>query len=102
MTEKIEANYDELERLSSVFMQECDRVQDMLNTVKNAMGNLQNGGWMGRGADAFYAEMNDEIVPATIRLQEALEEGSRITDQIIVTMQQAEEEAGNQFKTYRL
>ncbi|NUM45025.1 MAG: WXG100 family type VII secretion target [Anaerolineales bacterium] len=102
MTEKIEANYDELERLSSVFMQECDRVQDMLNTVKNAMGNLQIGGWMGRGADAFYAEMNDEIVPATIRLQEALEEGSRITDQIIVTMQQAEEEAGNQFKTYRL
>ena len=99
MFDQVEANYDQLDQVSSQFANQADAVQQMLQQVRASLSQLENGGWIGDAADAFFAEMNQVVLPATWRLQNALEEGSQATKDISQTFQQAEEEASNPFKS---
>jgi WXG100 family type VII secretion target len=98
MFDRIEADYDQLEQLSARFMNQSQAIEQMLQNVRSSMGNLENGGWIGRGSNAFFAEMNGEVLPASERLQQALDEASRMTRVITQTVQQAEEEASTLFR----
>jgi WXG100 family type VII secretion target len=98
MVDKIEANYEQLEQLAGRFANQGQSIQQMLQSVRNSMSKLENGGWIGRGSEAFFAEMNGEVLPASQRLQQALEEADRVTKSISQTMQQAEEEASSPFR----
>jgi len=96
--DEIRADYESLEQLASQFANQAQAVQQMLQNVKGAMDPLEGGGWIGRGSDAFFSEMNSEVLPATTRLQQALDEASRVTKQIVETVKQAEEEASSPFR----
>lgn len=98
MHDRIEVNYEQMEQIASQFANQAQEVQQMVQKVRSSMSNLENGGWEGRGSDAFFAEMNSEVLPASERLQQALEEANRVTKSIMQTVQQAEEEASAQFK----
>ena len=96
--DEIRADYEALEGLSQRFLNQAQVIQQMLQDVRAKMGNLQNGGWIGRGSDAFFNEMDGEVLPASDRLQQALDEGGRVTKFISQTIEQAEEEACNPFR----
>lgn len=98
MSDEIRADYDELENCSSRFGNQSQAIQEMLQKVRSSMDKLENDGWIGRGSDAFFAEMNSDVLPATERLQQALDEACRITRDIAQTVQQAEEEASSPFR----
>lgn len=98
MADEIRADYDRLEQVANQFANQSQAVGQMLQKVRGSMDPLEGGGWIGRGSDAFFAEMNDEVLPASQRLQEALDEASRVTKQIIQTVKQAEEEASSPFR----
>jgi WXG100 family type VII secretion target len=66
--------------------------------LSQQVGHMQNGGWVGKGADAFYTEIDQIIHPALRRLHVALCEAQNVTLQISQVMQQAEEEAANLFQ----
>jgi GH24 family phage-related lysozyme (muramidase) len=61
------------------------------------MEHLQGGAWRGRGADAFYAEMKDWVLPAVDRLVKALEEACHCTGTLTERFQAAEREAAALF-----
>lgn len=96
--DEIRADYDRLEQLANQFASQSQAIQQMLQNVRGSMDPLQSGGWIGRGSDAFFTEMQSEVLPATQRLQEALDEANRVTKQIIQTVKQAEEEASSPFR----
>ena len=96
--DEIRADYDQLEQLANQFANQSQAIQQMLQNVRGSMDPLQSGGWIGRGSDAFFSEMQSEVLPATQRLQEALDEANRVTKQIIQTVKQAEEEASSPFR----
>lgn len=98
MADEIRANYDELEQVASRFNGQSQSVEEMLQKVRGAMEKLADGGWIGRGADAFFAEMEGEVLPAVKRLVEALGNAAQTTGQIAQDMQQAEEEASSLFR----
>ena len=98
MADEIRADYEELEQIATRFANQSQAVEQMLQKVRSSMDKLENGGWIGRGSDAFFAEMNSEVLPATQRLQQALDEASRATKDIVQTVQDAEEEAGSRFR----
>jgi hypothetical protein len=58
---------------------------------------LEQGGWEGQGATAFYDEMQNEVFPAMQRLMSALSEAQMVTLQIRDIIWQAEEEAASVF-----
>jgi WXG100 family type VII secretion target len=100
MSDEIRADYDQLEQVAHRFASQSQSVQDTLQRVRGSMETLR-GGWMGRGSDAFFSEMESEVLPATQRLQEALDTANQVTRMIVQIMQQADEEASQPFTSSR-
>ncbi|HID51614.1 MAG TPA: WXG100 family type VII secretion target [Anaerolineae bacterium] len=100
MADEIRVDYDRMEQVASQFANQSQAIQQMLQKVRGSMDPLESGGWVGRGSDAFFSEMQSEVLPATERLQQALDEASRVTKQIVQTVRQAEEEACSPFRTH--
>ena len=98
MADEVRADYEQLEQVASRFANQSQEVQQMLQQVRNQMQKLQSD-WIGRGSEAFFSEMEGEVLPAVQRLQQALEEANRVTNEIVQTMQQAEDEASSPFRS---
>ena len=98
MTDLILVDYERLEKLAAVFGQQSENIAQMLQQVQGSVNPLQAGGWMGKGSDAFFGEMEGVVLPAVQRLIEALGEANLVTRQIIEVMQQADEEASASFR----
>ena len=94
---KIRGDYDSLTRAASSFSKQAQAAQEMTRRVKGQMGVLQSGDWIGRGAQAFYQEMEQEVLPSLNRLANALDEAGRVTQKIRGILQKAEAEAARLF-----
>jgi WXG100 family type VII secretion target len=83
--------------MENKFVQMADVVQELANKIKSGDNSLRQGGWVGRGSDAFYSEMDSLVMPAIARLQRALEEGGQALNRIARIFDEAEEEARSGF-----
>ena len=101
MSDEIRADYDNLGNVASRFANQSQVIQQLLQKVNGSMDKLENGGWKGRGSDAFFQEMHSEVLPASQRLQEVLGHASQVTQTIIQTVQRAEQEASSPFRNSR-
>ena len=98
MAEEIRADYDKLGQVASRFDKQAQHIDEMMRKVKSDFQKLEQGGWIGHGADAFFQEMHNLVFPATQRLENALKTGSHVTKEISQRVRQAEEEASSPFK----
>lgn len=98
MTDEIRVDYEAIEKIQTIFAREANAVTQLLQNVLRVQKQLQGGGWIGRGSDAFYAEMDEKINPAVRRLIEALTDASRTSKEIRAFMQEAEQEASSRFR----
>ncbi|HID51623.1 MAG TPA: WXG100 family type VII secretion target, partial [Anaerolineae bacterium] len=98
MAEVIRVDYEALAKIAARFGQQSEAIEEMLQMVRGAMTPLQNGGWVGRGSDAFFAEMESDILPAVRRLADALSQASEVSRQIGDVLQGAEDEACSPFR----
>jgi WXG100 family type VII secretion target len=95
---EIRAQYEELDQVANRFSAQAQAVASMRQRVRQRMDALEGGGWIGKGADSFYNEMNSEVLPAVERLRSALEEASDVTRRIVSVLHEAEDEASSLFK----
>lgn len=86
----IRSEYDKLESNAKRFSKSSNQVQRSLSKLKQALSEIEGGGWVGQAAKAFIAEMSDEVVPALERLVEWLEQGSTTTNQVLKLFREAE------------
>jgi WXG100 family type VII secretion target len=98
-TSKVQANYDELATIQSRFTEMADRVAQLTQKVRSDYDRLESGGWIGRGSEAFFAEMQDLIFPSLGRLQNAFEVASQRTAEIANKFHEAEDQASARFRT---
>ena len=96
MNNQIVADYERLNQVALRFTAQAQTIQEILQEVQSDLTNLQ-GEWVGRGSNAFFAEMESEVLPATQRLNQAMEQAQQTTQTIIRTIQQADEEAARPF-----
>ena len=94
----VRTDFDALQKIATTFRKESDNIKQMLKRIKQAMSTLQGGDWVGEGANKFYAEMNDSVLPSLQRLAAALDEAGATTERIGRTMKQAEDEAARLFQ----
>ena len=97
MADEIRVDYARLQQVAAQFSRQATAINQMQQQVKRRVGQLQSA-WVGKGSDAFFAEMNDKVLPATDRLQRALRDASKTTQQIAQLMAQAEEDAAAPFR----
>ena len=98
MHDEIRADYNQLEQVASQFGQQSQAIQQLLQKVQASMHKLEDRGWIGRGASAFFSEMRNEVLPASQRLQNTLDEASRVVKDISQTMKRAEHDASSRFR----
>ena len=90
MSNTIQADYEQLESIAGNFGKEADNSTAMTARVRKSYEDLKNGGWLGRGAEAFFNEMDSEILPALERFFAALEKGQSVTQQIVGDVRQTD------------
>ncbi|MCU0497380.1 MAG: WXG100 family type VII secretion target [Anaerolineae bacterium] len=98
MADKIEVNYEQLEQISQMLSALNDNFTGYTQKFVSMADNLTSQGWIGMGSDAFEAETKNEFIPRLKRLTAAFEQASSSIKQIVETMGNAEEEAGNRFR----
>src|SRR5262245_48080204 len=94
----IQARYDELDRVAARFGKASAASTELHKRIMHCVEVLERGGWQGRGADAFFAEMHGTLYPAMQRLVKALDEGRTTTLQVKEVLRAAEEQAAGLFK----
>lgn len=100
MNDIVQVDYEELESVAARFHQQSGAVeQQMHGSLLRAYNGLRDGGWVGRGAEAFFAEMDNEALPAVRRLVEVLSSASETTRQVAGIFQHADQEASAPFRS---
>ena len=90
---KVRADYEALKNVAQGFSQAAEATAQSLQLLKRQMDTLNGGDWIGQGASAFYAEMNDQVLPTFQRLHSALQTSADVTLKIGQAMKNAEDEA---------
>jgi WXG100 family type VII secretion target len=93
----IKAEYDSLEEIAKKFIEHADDTQNMFQSLGQTISQLEGGGWIGLGAQAFYEEISDLVNPALQRLNDALQDASSATGRISQAFADAEDEAARLF-----
>jgi WXG100 family type VII secretion target len=93
----VRSDHDQLKQIQSTFSKKADDINQMNNNLKSCLDTLKQGDWIGKGATQFYAEMDGQIMPALQKLQRALGEAGRVTQQISQVMQEAEDSSSKVF-----
>ena len=94
---KVQIQYDEFDGLINRIQQQLDTATNMINAVRQRVEVLQNGAWIGRGAESFYAEMNDLVFPGLWKLCQALDQAISSSRDVAGRFHNSEAEASNLF-----
>src|SRR3990170_3279336 len=95
---RFRCDYDSLTKIAQGFAQHASRASQTNRSLTQSMKTLKGGDWIGKGATAFYKEMEGEVMPAMLRLAKALEASDRVTRQIGKLIKQAEDDASRLFR----
>ncbi|PKO13950.1 MAG: hypothetical protein CVU39_16345 [Chloroflexi bacterium HGW-Chloroflexi-10] len=99
MAEKTELNYEQMQTMVKKFQSEADAINQLLNQTKSRAESLHGTGWVGRGSDQFFGEMEQLVIPAMGRLVQALHAAGGAADNIMKIYRNAEEQGQNIFKS---
>lgn len=90
---KLRWDYEALTQIAQAFGRQSEAVGQALQRVQRAKDTLQGGDWAGKGAKAFYQEMDDQVLPSVQRLRQALQTAQQVTRQIAQILEGAEQDA---------
>lgn len=99
MAEKSEVNYEQLENIVKRFRSEADAVNQLLTQTRGRVDGLHGNGWVGRGSDQFFGEMEQRVLPSMGRLVHALQAAASAADNIVKIYHNAEDQGQSVFKT---
>lgn len=95
---KVQVNYEDMDKICNQFIQESDQTEGTINLLKQGVEELRGGGWLGVGANAFYAEVDDHVFPNLDKLVKALQSTENQVRQAVAKMHETEDASANKFK----
>lgn len=98
MADKTEVNYEQLANIIKRLQAEADAITQLHTQTKSRVDSLHNNGWIGRGSDQFFTEMEQLILPAVTRLAGALQIAAQKASEISKIYRNAEEQGQGVFK----
>ena len=101
MSPIIQAKYTELAQTSLMFQQLAEKVRSIYDDLTVNTDALE-GEWIGYGAENFFSEMNDDILPAILRLEGAFLKTDQVINQISERFLETEANAALQIKNNSL
>lgn len=95
MPNEIIIDYDAVQKLSAQFESLAEQVKATTQMLSTHKDGLQNGQWIGMGANAFYAEMDEAVLPTLHALEQALRTTQDTFSDIAQTFETTDEEVAN-------
>ena len=99
MADIIQANYESLKGVAKSFAKQSNEIRQLHSRLNRQVAQLRPA-WIGRGSEAFFAEMTDKVLPAVQRLSAALAEADKVTKQIGEILQNAEGDGAAPFESF--
>jgi WXG100 family type VII secretion target len=96
MTE-IRIEYDEIQAIISLLAEQQEHAQRINRSLIDRVDQLRGIGWEGENADLFFAQADDEFLPALARLDRAFDQLAMTFQQSIQIFQEAEGDAAGLF-----
>jgi len=100
MADKTELNYEQMQGIVKKLQGEAEAINQLLSQTKGRVESLHGTGWIGRGSEQFFQEMESLVLPAMGRLVGALHAAANAADTIVNLYRQAEDEAQGLFKSF--
>ena len=97
--ERVRSDFDKLKSIAGQFNSAAETTNGMIQSLNSNLEQLRGRDWVGKGADKFTGEMDNSVMPSLKRLQRAMSNASRITNQIAKIMKQAEDDAAGCFRS---
>ena len=97
MGRKVQLNYDELRTVVKKFRNEGEDTVRLHSTMRDRVHDLHKD-WAGEGADKFFKEMENDLLPALLRLSSALFYAQDVMHKIIQIIQTFDEDTAGYFK----
>ncbi|MGZ6346923.1 MAG: WXG100 family type VII secretion target, partial [Anaerolineales bacterium] len=97
MGRKVQLNYDELRTVVKKFRNEGEDIIQLHSTMRDRVHDLHKD-WVGEGADKFFKEMENDLLPALTRLSSALFYAQDVLHKIIQIIQTFDEDTAGYFK----
>ena len=95
----IRADYDQMPDISKRFEREAVNVKRSIDSLNRTIEVLNGGDWFGEGANAFYREMESQVMPSMQNLLRVLQLGSGTTLKIVQVLHEAEQTITGSFAT---
>jgi WXG100 family type VII secretion target len=93
----VRGDYDGLAQAAKVFNGEAQRAHASFSRLKREIEELRSGRWIGKGAKAFYQEMDSLVLPAFNQLEKAMAGGDQLLSRASKAIHDAEEETTRLF-----
>jgi WXG100 family type VII secretion target len=90
-------NYDDMSNIVKRFRSEAQDIDGLLKQTKGKVESLHNNQWVGQGADKFFGEMEQSVLPAVGRLVGALGHAGDVAQKIADTIRRFDEETKSFF-----
>lgn len=97
MTERIEIDYNQLQKVQQILSSRLDDLEQQYNLLRAKSEDLRQI-WKGKASTTFFNAMETQAMPGMQRLGEALFKTHDVLSQVATLMRVAEEQAGNLFK----
>jgi WXG100 family type VII secretion target len=91
MSDEIKLDYEVLKNVATRFQEQSNLINQSNQKLQAALTPLQEGGWAGLGADAFFEAMSDGLCPGLQRLSDTLAVAGQDTAQISSHFREAEQ-----------
>jgi len=93
----LQVNYDEAGQIAQTLRAEGEEIARLHTQTRQRLDAIHRE-WRGDAARAFQQEMNDALLPATLRASNALFAAERVLVEIVSIIRQADEETAGYFK----
>jgi WXG100 family type VII secretion target len=90
-------HYDDMSNIVKRFRSEAQEIDGLLKQMKGKVESLHNNQWVGQGADKFFGEMEQSVLPAVGRLVGALGHAGDVAQKIADTIRRFDEETKSFF-----
>jgi WXG100 family type VII secretion target len=95
----VQARYDDLIEMAHRFDGAAEAIRFLDRTVRSSYRPLQQGAWLGRGVEAFSAEMDRDVLPAIARLANVMTNARKTIEEMVKVLREAEQVAAAPFRT---
>ena len=97
-SDTIRGEFDGLANLAKIFARQAQSAQRTRSRLKGQVETLRSGGWLGKGANAFYREMDERLLPAFAQLEQAMSGADQLLRKVDKLLHDTEDDVTRIFR----